>query len=108
MKQISIPGLKVNVVKRIRMVTIDHQVESYWVGLGVVGHCPTNAGQQPLVPKPHLIPRRYLRCRDADGIVTYFKWTEPDKGKMFPRVVQFRKRVELTRIQCQRHFNKEK
>jgi hypothetical protein len=69
-------------------------IEHYAVGLGFTGD-----KRSPVV-------RRYVRCRNANGVCSYFLWTHPDKGKLVPRVYGFRFRRATTRDKVIAHYKK--
>lgn len=75
------------------------QAEDYWVGSGFYG-------QRGSASRPTPKLRRFLRVRDADGICSYFFWTNPRRGERVPRVVGFRKRVKITKELAARHYKK--
>ena len=72
-----------------------HSNECYWVGVGYLG----GLGGMNLLKR-----RRFLRIRSKEGICHYRLWTEPDKGKVYMFVSQFRRRVEITREQAEQHY----
>jgi len=69
-----------------------HTNECYWVGMGYLGGLK------------RLKRRRFLRIRSAEGICSYMLWTEPDRGKQYMFVSQFRKRIQITKEEAEEHY----
>jgi len=71
-----------------------HTNEHYCVGWGFIGGLNS------------LKRRRFLRSRSAEGICSYRLWTEPDRGKEYFFVRQFKGRVKVTKEQIEKHYDR--
>ena len=69
-----------------------HTNECYCVGWGYLGGLKS------------LKRRRFLRSRSEEGICSYRLWVEPEKGKEYMFVSQFRGRVRVTKEQVDKHY----